>query len=63
MTEYTHVEMDSQPQASPRRSTEAHRQEGSEGNVKMISVRGEDELGPYTDTFNYPVPGAPAARA
>ncbi|EFL51842.1 conserved hypothetical protein [Solidesulfovibrio fructosivorans JJ]] len=63
MTEHTTVEMAPQPQASPRTSTDIPRQEGKGGNVKALTARGEDEHGPYTDTFSYPAPGTPSAEA
>ena len=62
MTEHTCVEMAPQPQASPRTSTDMPRQGGKGGNVKALVACGEDEHGPYTDTFSYPASGSPSAE-
>lgn len=56
MTEHTYVELVPQPQASPRTSTDMARQGGKGGNVKALTARGEDEHGPYTETYTYPAP-------
>lgn len=63
MTEYTYAKMDSRLQACPMTLTDTPRQGGLESNAEGLIARGEDEHGPYTDTFNYPTPGAPTARA